>query len=417
MKRILRTSIALLLTLHCCAFSTTAVRADEKKDSKVVAGNNQFSLNAWEKLPKVGNLFWSPFNFRMAMTVCYYGARETTATEMKDGLSIDESVKPMDFGRMAVKAIQTKGDLIQTANGFWVEDSVKVNDFYKAFLTGLGAKCESVPFAKEPEKTRESINEWVSEKTKEKIKELLAKGIVSENTRCVIASTIYFKADWETPFNKELSKDAIFCVRRTNKDVDTIGDLKVPFMEVHGRFQYMETEDAQVVELPYKGKEISMVIILPKNPGLQHGVELLEKLKLAQAMVGNKDAVGVDTPWFKKTNMMVAIPKWKTSCEVKGTQLLKDLGVTSAFSKDADFSGAFGKDSKISLSEVIHKAVIEVDEKGTEAAAGTAVIARDMAIIEKPKVFKADHTFMYLIRHESTGAILFMGRVENPKEN
>ncbi len=412
MKRILAS--ALLVSLQCCALSATSLRAaDEHATDAVTIGNNTFALEAWKKLPKEGNLIWSPFNFRMAMTVCYYGARNSTACEFETALSIDKQVKAMDYAKIALKALTTKDDQIKVANGFWVDDSVKVNDFYKAFLSGLGAKCETVPFSKESEKIREDINSWVSEKTKEKIKELLNKGTIGPDTQCVIASTIYFKADWEKPFNKELSKNAMFVVTRAGND-HVVGDVSVPFMEVHGNFQYFETDDAQVVELPYKGKETSMVIILPKDKWAPLNVELLDKLGLTKAMTGQYKT---DGPSMKNTNLMIALPKWKASCEVKGTKLMKDMGVLTAFTDQAQFTGAFGKDSRICLSEVIHKAVIEVDEKGTEAAAGTGGVMRSTAIIEKPKAFKADHPFMYLIRHEQTGAVLFMGRVENPKEN
>lgn len=384
-----------VLSILCLGILSSGTMAGDEKKDKVIEGNNVFALDAWKKLPSKGNLFWSPFNFRMALTVCYYGAAGETAKELREALSISEGQSALDYAKLAIKAVSAKDDSVKVANGFWIEDSVKVSDFYSGFLSALGTKCESVKFSERPEETRLEINKWVEEKTAEKVKELIKQGTIKTDTRAVVASAIHFKADWHVQFpEKETDKGAF--------SVDTLKVKVVPFMKLEEMsFPYSETDLAQVLELPYKGKELSMIVFLPKKGDGLPAVESALSPKSFETQKSEK-------------KVRVILPKWKTSMELKGGDLLTALGVTHAFTPQADFSGAFGKNSGIFISDVIHKAYVDVNEKGTEAAAATGVVMRTTSVGQAPTVFKADRPFVYVIRHNATGAILFMGRVTDP---
>jgi serpin B len=286
------------------------------------------------------------------------------------------------------------------ANALWGQKGYEFKPAFTQLLqNNYGARLKDVDFAK-TEQARKTINDWVAQQTKDKIKDLIPPGAVDNLTRLVLTNAIYFKGKWETKFAKEGTKDGQFKVT-AEKSVD------VPMMHQLHDFGYTENDDLQMLELPYIQNELSMVIMLPKKID---GLADLEK-SLTAASVGK---------WLKEqrpTPVDVTLPKFTFSSEFMLKDTLKAMGMTDAFDGGkADFTGMTDKE-KLFISKVIHKAFVAVDEEGTEAAAATAVVTTPTACPppEEPKVFKADHPFMFLIRHNSTGEILFMGRVANPK--
>jgi serpin B len=287
------------------------------------------------------------------------------------------------------------------ANALWGQ---KGYTFLPAFLKvtedQYGAGLKELDFAKDTDKARQTINAWVEKETQNKIKELLKPGILQDDTRLVLTNAIYFKAPWQEPFGDGSTKPAPFTKADGSK-------IEVPMMAKGDMMQYTEGDNFQAVAIPYKGHELSMVIFLPKKAD---GLAELEK---------SLTSANVDT-WLKKMSsyqVSLKLPKFKTTSEFNLKAVLSKMGMALAFSNQADFSGMTSQE-KLKIDEVVHKAFVDVNEKGTEAAAATAVIMRPTSAIINPKtaVFHADHPFIVLIRENQTGSILFMGRVVDPQK-
>jgi serpin B len=253
-------------------------------------------------------------------------------------------------------------------------------------------------FAREPEKVRQVINEFIGKQTLGKIKELLAPGILSEQTKLVLANAIYFRGAWKAPFDETQTKKEAFYIT-TKKSV------MVPTMSQEYTVNYWEDNLVQLVELPYKGRteeqdDLSMMILLPKNA--------VDFQKIEQNL---KDWVAPKKP--EKQLVAIHLPKFTVESNSDLVDALKSLGVTDAFSqKDANFNG-IGHD--IFLSAVAHKAFVEVNEKGTEATASTAVVTTSRGVTPKAKEFRVNHPFIFWIKDNFFGTVLFLGRVTEPK--
>jgi serpin B len=216
--------------------------------------------------------------------------------------------------------------------------------------------------------------------------------------RLVLTNAIYFKGNWASQFDEEKTMDAPFYVSGSE-------EMEVPMMNQKGEFGYMETSDLQVLELPYVEDELSMIIILGK---VKDGIDKVEERLTEEELAG----------WMEKLRereVVVSIPKFKMTREFMLADVLKSMGMVDAFTSAADFSGMNGKQD-LFISAVIHKAYVDVNEEGTEAAAATAIGMRLTAIEEPPPVFRADHPFIFIIRDKVTGSILFLGRVKSPEQ-
>jgi len=396
----------------CCAGEKPA--SNENKDIQaVVGGNSQFALELYARLRgNEGNLFFSPYSISTALAMTYSGARGTTAgqmaqalrfpTEHNKGLMSDERLAAA-FGKLqkSLKADpKREGYELSVANALWGQRGY---DFLEEFLeiveTNYGGRLGEVDFAAATEKARRIINAWVEEKTKNKIKELIKPGVLSSMTRLVLTNAIYFKGAWDTPFQEAATRPAAFTLSGGNK-------VDVPMMHQSDRFKYAEIESFQALELPYAGDDLSMVILLPKKTD---GLSDFEKKLTAKNL----------SDWLSrlaKRKVIVSIPKFEMTSQFSMASVLKSMGMPDAFApRKADFSGMNGR-RDLFISAVVHKAYVEVNEEGTEAAAATAVaISVTSMPTDRPPTFRADHPFLFLIRHNQTGSILFIGRVTNPK--
>ncbi|MCD4822971.1 MAG: serpin family protein [Phycisphaerae bacterium] len=376
-----------------------------KDEATVVEGSNEFALDLYKKLAgQKGNVAFSPSSIHTALAMTFAGARGKTATQMADTMHYDKLKGDAFYKAYSRLISKTKPDgkpkfELSIANALWLQ---KGYDFLPAFLKintkYFQAKLADVDFAHNTEAARQTINKWVEAETKDKIKNLLPKGTVTTDTALVLTNAIYFKSDWAKPFNKQSTRDEIFHVSPKKT-------VKVPTMDQLSDFGYMETPDLQALKKPYKGNELSMVVLLPKK---RHGLAALEKSLTMKKLSG----------WLKKLRkeqtVWVYLPKFKTDYNVSLKEVLAKMGMIDAFiPAKADFPGMSSGNLFISL--VLHKAFVNVNEKGTEAAAATVVSKRFSAWPPKAPVFRADHPFIFLIRHEKTGAILFMGRVAEPK--
>jgi len=369
----------------------------------VVKGNTQFAFDLYGKLrDEQGNLFLSPYSVSTALAMTSAGARNQTLVQMEKTLRlpVEQNRLHAAFGSLLNDTRSGKGYQLNVANALWCQSGIPFTDeFVSLNETHYKAKPAGVDFVKETEQARQTINGWVEKQTQDKIKELLKQGVLTELTRLVLTNAIYFKGDWASKFDKKLTQEEPFLIAANNK-------VNVPTMHQTGEFNYLRENSLQAVELPYAGKELSMVLFLPEKVD---GLTEFEKTLTAEKMV----------EWLGKlrpvTRLNVSLPRFKVTAEFKLNDVLKTLGMSDAFQRGvADFSGIspVAKKEEWYISNVIHKAFVEVNEEGTEAAGATAVV---VAQNSAPPSFRADRPFFFVIRDQRTGGILFMGRVVDPR--
>jgi serpin B len=399
--------------------AATAVNAFAADLARKLAGRD-----AKEK----GTLFFSPFSIETALAMTSAGARGQTLEEMEKVLHLPNDPHAalgaiIERLNGSIFALPKRAPVIaerppvlpepgprrrrsyelSVANAIWAQ---KGFPWEKAFLDltrkHYGAGMIEVDFT-EPEDARKQINAWVENETHDKIKDLIGPNVLSRLTRMVLANAIYFKSDWLRRFDKKLTKDAPF----THAD-GTKAD--VPLMSLKGELNYGETwvggrtgTAVQVLELPYAGKELSMLVFLPDTAtGAQRLVE-----RLTPELLGR-----VET---KPTDVNVFLPRFKAESALCLKPVLMDMGMKAAFG-GADFTGMSSLGKDLFIGHVLHKAFVDVNEEGTEAAAATGiVINKRVSAPPEPKVFRADRPFVFAIRDNATGAALFLGRYSGPK--
>lgn len=384
-----------------------ASTADSENIPAIVEGNTAFALDLYARLAEQeGNLFFSPYSISTALAMTYAGARGNTEKQMADVLHFTLGQDQLHPGFHAlVRDLESKanrnGNELSVANALWGQ---KGEGFLEEFLEltnkYYGAGFREVDFIHATEEARQTINAWVEEETRDKIKDLVPPGAVDNTTVLVLTNAIYFLGKWAVEFDQERTKDAPFTLLSGEK-------TDVPMMNRKGDFRYMEDGTLQILELPYSGDDVSMLVLLPREIG---GLPALERIltdeKLKQW-----------TSKLAKTEVIVSVPKYKMTCKFELRDVLTAMGMVEPFTGKADFSGMNGNREDLFIGKVLHKAFVDVSEKGTEAAAATAVVMlRAVAQAAPPPVFRADHPFLFLIRDRNTGSILFIGRVMNPAE-
>lgn len=379
----------------------------EAKDSStteaLVEGNTAFALNLYDKLKKTeGNLFFSPYSISTALAVTYAGARENTEKQMAQVLCFRLEQKRLHPAFASIearfKAIQEKGDVqLSIANALWPQkDYVFLEDFLELTKKNYGAIITSLNYKSAHEAARITINKWVEQKTNYKIKELIKRGVLDSLVRLVLTNAIYFKGNWASRFDKNLTEDAMFHLLSGKS-------IEVPMMNQKQKFGYAEHENLQILELPYVGNELSMLVLLPKK------VDGLTKLENELTA----DNLKKWTRSLEEREVLVFLPKFKMTSAFRLDKTLASMGMPDPFSMNADFSGMDGT-KMLHISAVIHKAFIAVDEQGTEAAAATGVVISLKSVPRPAPVFRADHPFMFLIRENLSNSVLFFGRVVDP---
>ncbi|MEM3026902.1 MAG: serpin family protein, partial [Thermoproteota archaeon] len=331
----------------------------------VVRANNQFAFKLYSELIKTesGNIFYSPYSVFSALAMTYEGARGETADEMKTVFSFPESnmLRP-NFAAIYNRINEAAKEYeLRTGNALWVQkDFPFLEDYLKTVEDYYGGKAAILDFINEAEKSRETINTFIEEQTNHKIKDLIPPGVLDEYTRLVLTNAIYFKGDWKIAFNESLTSEEDFWVEPNRA-------VKVQMMHMRPnetiRFNYADTGDVQIIELPYKGENVSMIIMLPKDFEAFESSLTPEKLDEYKAEM-KEDKLDE-----------ICLPKFELETKYFMQQTLSALGMPTAFSGKADFSGMTGG-RDLFISEVIHQAYVKVDEKGTEAAAATAVIMK-----------------------------------------
>jgi serpin B len=399
-----------LTALAACCLAVVPASGDQPQSGRnaVVKGNNAFAFDLYAKLrEKDGNLFFSPTSISTAFGLASAGARGDTLAEMEKALHFDleqDKLHPAfaDLMKQLNGAGRARKFQLTVANALWGQKGFGFRPEYLTLTRNhYGAGLREVDFKGNTEGARQTINRWVEQETKDKIKNLVPEGALDDLTRLVLTNAIYFKAAWAHPFTESETKDGSFTLA-DGKKLD-----KVKLMHQKEDFPYLEGESFQMLSLPYEGHELSMLILLPKKAD---GLPELEK-SLTAAKVD--EWIGK----LKSHEVDVTLPKFKFESAFKLNESLQALGMRRAFDPNAaDFSG-MTEEGKLFLSSALHKAFVDVHEKGTEAAAATALSFKlASAPIAKPKaVFRADRPFAFAIRENATGSVLFVGRVVDPQ--
>ena len=348
-----------------------------------------------------GNIFYSPYSISAALAMTYEGAKGQTADEMKSVFHFPESSTLRPNFAAIYNEINKKDKpyKLSTGNALWAQEDYKFLEEYLSTVEKYyGGKAANLDFVRETEKSRQTINTFIEEQTNNKIKDLIPQGVLDASTRLVLTNAIYFKGTWTWEFDKSDTHEQDFKMTPTNV-------VKTPMMYMKNdkaKFNYADVGESQILELPYKGEDISMLILLPTanldtiEPTLT--TEKLEEWK-SQMKEDKLDAI--------------YLPKFEFDTKYFMIDTLSAMGMPLAFSGLADFSGMDGTRS-LFIDQVIHQAFVKVDEEGTEAVAATAVITAEKSAVMQRKIFRADHPFIFIIQEKETGNILFLGRVNDP---
>jgi serpin B len=413
-NRIRWTKITLVAGLTVAAFSSVPAAWASPETESVVAANNQFALDLYGNLKeRAGNLFFSPYCINKTLAMVYAGARGDTEKEMAAALhfTLGQERQHRAFRDMRdllnaghgilANPFRTKEPELYMAAGLWGQRGAGFDNNYLNLIRDCyGAGLQEVDF-RDSERVRKQINTWVEDQTRNKIQNLFQPSSLDASTRLVLASAIYFKGDWTHPFLKSDTRDGDFSITPTDKKT-------VKLMYQASDFGYFEDGDCQVLRMPYQGDRHALVVLLPKKTdGLPELEKKLTAKRLGEAMKGLTDQ-----------KVRVWLPKLKMTQEFTLNNALSDLGMRQAFSPSADFRGMNGGNEPLKINEVIHKAFVDVNEEGTEAAAATGVTMNVLSAAPRPEpvipVFRADHPFAFAICDVRTGLILFLGRVEQP---
>lgn len=355
---------------------------------------NQIAIDLYKKLSAANNenLCLSPYSISTALAMTYGGARGETAEQMGNTLHFggQGATHPaFSYIRRKLTAIQKRGAVqLSVANSLWPQnDYTFLPDFLALTREFYGSEIVSVDYKSDAEVARRQINVWVEAQTNERIKDLIPEGMLDSLTRLVLANAIYFKGAWANSFNPQFTQSIPF-ILASGKSLD------VPMMSQTAEFKLARGKAFQVLELPYEGDDLSMLILLPSigTPFPDLDLDMIGELK------------------FTRKTVMVQLPRFKIESTFRLGDTLAAMGMPLAFSPRADFSGMTGTND-LHIGAIVHKAFLEVNEEGTEAAAATAVT---MQTTSMPAKFIANHPFLFFIRENSTGTILFIGRVSDP---
>jgi len=398
-------SLKLLLPFAGLLFIAATPNAQNSSVTQIAQNNNAFAFELYNQiiLEEKGNVFFSPFSISTALAMTYAGADSNTATEMQKAMHFEKN-KPMfhsAYGDYLQQLDQNaKGNIKwRVANKLWGDADYVFNaDYVDLLEEAYHSPLEKVNYVSAPEWSRQEINTWVADKTEQRIKDLIPEGSITVDTKLVLTNAIYFKGDWLYKFDKKKTKEKKFVLADGNS-------IKTPFMHFEGAFHITQTENYKMIRLPYKGEKQSMIVVLPNKTDNLASIERAMNTSLFE-------------PLYQEylPHVELALPKFKLTIPLGLNAPLQNLGIKTAFTNQANFS-KMSPSNNLMISDVVHKAFIEIDEEGTEAAAATAVVmvltsTNQPAI--KPLEFKADRPFLFYIIDDETKAILFMGRLMEP---
>jgi serpin B len=373
----------------------------------LVTGNTTFGLNLYQELQaEPGNLFYSPHSISMALAMTWAGARGQTEADMAAvlGLTLTQEKTHAAFNALdqalasrgqGAQGVDGGGFRLNIANAMWAQIGFPFESpFLDTLAVNYGAGVHVVDFEKSTIQAIDLINGWVADRTEDRIEKLVNEEVVTGDTRFVLTNAIYFNAAWADPFEEKNTKDGAF-------NLQAGGTVTVPMMHGTQETGYVDGDGYQALSMPYDGYELSMVLVMP-DAGTLADFEASLDAAAIDAIFGALGTYSVD----------ITMPKFKFESEFNLSESLKAMGMKSAFD-GADFSGMSSEG--LVVTDVVHKAFVAVNEAGTEAAAATAVIGGPTSIPE-PASITLDNPFLFFIRDNATGAILFVGRIQDPSK-
>jgi serpin B len=420
MKTRIAALLSLVLTISACAPAGSTggdlalARADTPRSSAApadaaAAGGaiGAFGLDLYRAVAKgQTNVVLSPTSIALALAMARAGARGQTAAEMDRvmrGLASDEHagwLNALDQA-LAARSGTFKDDsgqdlavALRIVNAPFAQQGMPLEKAYlEALASRYGAGLRLVDYVAATEAARKQINGWVDGETEHRIPELLASGVLTPDSRLTLVNAIYLRAPWLTAFSAEATKPEAF----TRADGSTV---EVPMMSTSAAMRHAAGTGWRAVEIPYIGDSLAMTVIVPDDLAAYEQALTAEQLTSITAALA-------------ETQVALTLPKFSIETKAELADLLSALGMPSAFDDQADFSGITAAE-KLEISNVIHQANIDVDEKGTEAAAATAVVMRATSMPAEPVTVRVDRPFLFALRDVPTGAILFLGRVADP---
>jgi serpin B len=377
-------------------------------EAAIVSGSTSFATALYRELAaQPGGLFFSPSSITAALAMTGAGARGETWTELATALHLvppPERLHPA-LGRLLKATSGASGVELATANALWVQAGYTLRPEYLALVREVyRAALEEVDFKSAEESVRERINGWVDAQTKGRIRDLVPPGILTALTRLVLVNAIYFKGSWSAPFDREGTREEPF-YRLGGAAAST------PLMHRTASYRLVEDRNTQTIELPYGDGALAMVVVLPRQ---RDGLPTLEK-----GLDGARlDALLTQIDNNHPREVEVHLPRFRVEASFRLDDVLQRLGARRAFDRErTDFSGMTADPAGLYIGAVLHRAFVEVNEEGTEAAAATAVVMVLGAAMVKPApppIFRADHPFLFLIRDRRTKLVLFLGRLLDP---
>ncbi len=380
----------------------------------LVAGNTTFAFDLYRTVADGdSNLFFSPHSISTALAMAYAGARGETERQMSETLRFHLTQDALHSAFNALDLSLVSGEpgddpdafRLNTANSVWgQQDYGFLPEFLDTLAVNYGDEVRPVDFQGDPDGSRVRINDWVAEATEERITDLIPQDAIDRYTRMVLANAIYFKAAWQHTFDEAATTPRTFHLLDGSQ-------REVPMMRQQARLRYANGDGYQAVELPYEGGDVAMTILLPNAGNFREFEESL-----------SGDSVDDILKQLENEQVRLTMPKFELESTFSLSDTLADMGMPDAFDDtSADFSGMDGRvcrargDICLLISDVLHKAFVSVDEAGTEAAGATAVIIGiTRAVGKEPVTLVVDRPFLFVIRHQATGAILFVGRVMSP---
>jgi serine protease inhibitor len=391
MKRLLSPAVLSL----CFSVSVAAASDDAARSNNAFC----FSLMA-QKGGSAGNDVFSPFSIWSALAMTSAGAQDETLAQMQKVLHLPGKDWHSIVSRWTANLKAAHGVQMKIANRLWGKKGLAFRpEFLKLAEKEYGAGLQTMNFTGNPDGSRKQINQWVSDQTESKIKDLLAPGTINKDTRLVLTNAVYFNGKWAVPFNANNTHKREFTLATGKK-------IEPQTMEETFAAGYMEDKRLQAVRLDYEGSDTAMIVVLPRQTNALEGPSFLDAEGFGKVLSSMKD----------EKRVVVQMPKFEASAKLQLAALLKAMGMSRAFSDGAQFG--IMCDDPLKISEVIHQAWIKVAEKGTEAAAATAVgVMSGRAMPQKqepPKMFIADHPFLFFVIDKRNGGIVFAGRVMDP---
>ncbi len=385
--------------------------AEQSSVEEIAKAINAFGVNLYREFgSEPANIVVSPFSIHTALAMSYAGARGATAREMAGVLQFTEAARDIHAGyRVLLKGTTERsrsGCEIVVANSLFAQSGyLFLKPFQELLRDNYDGSTYEVDLTGSPgfdpvkaAAARKQINNWIADKTRGKISQILPSTFPDPDTRLMLVNAVWFKGKWATQFQKAATADAPFYLA-------TEGFVTVPMMNLKANFAYADWDDVQILQVPYTGEHFSMVFCLPKNSrelaAIEKSLSFRKIEKWSQSI--------------KLRKVMVSLPRFRLVSELELNAPLGRLGLKQSFSDSADFSG-ITPEKPFYIKAALHKAYVDVDEEGTEAAASTVIIFDESSVADNPIIFNANHPFLFLIRDNHTGLILFIGRVADPSK-